>query len=110
MTDAQATIELILILSLIIISILVIVAVILQPSQRTGLIGDATDVEKREKRGAELFLYRLTIVLIILFFACAIAYGYVNDQVQESAAKKQDGVSTSATSLVQRNIFDHINK
>ena len=38
-------------------------------------MGDATDIEKREKRGIELFLHRATIVLILLFISIAIAYG-----------------------------------
>ena len=57
------------------IGILLILVIALQPTQKTGLIGDATDVEKREKRGFELFLYKSTIVLIILFFTTAILYG-----------------------------------
>ncbi len=69
--------ELFLIIALTIVSILIIVAVLLQPSQKTGLIGDATDIEKREKRGAELFLYRLTMVLIVLFIALCLVYGYI---------------------------------
>ncbi len=69
--------ELFIIIALIIVSILLILAVILQPSQKTGLIGDATDIEKRKKRGAELFLYRATIVLIILFFALSLLYALV---------------------------------
>lgn len=60
-----------------VIAILLIVVVVLQPSQKTGLIGDATDIEKREKRGAELFLYRTTIVLIILFFGLSLFYGLI---------------------------------
>ncbi len=69
--------ELFIIIALCIISVLIIVAVLLQPSQKTGLIGDATDIEKREKRGAELFLYRLTMVLIVLFIALCLVYGYI---------------------------------
>ncbi len=69
--------ELFLIIALCIISVLIIVAVLLQPSQKTGLIGDATDIEKREKRGAELFLYRLTMVLIVLFIGLSLFYGYI---------------------------------
>jgi protein translocase SecG subunit len=60
---------------MVILSIITIVAITLQPSQKTGLMGDATDIEKREKRGAELFLFRSTIILIILFLGTAIAYG-----------------------------------
>lgn len=73
--------ELFLLVSLVIISILVILAVLLQPSQKTGLIGDATEVEKREKRGAELFLYRATIILIILFFSVSLLYALVISQI-----------------------------
>ncbi|MFV0288411.1 MAG: preprotein translocase subunit SecG [Mycoplasmatales bacterium] len=69
--------ELFLIISLCIIAVLVIIAIILQPSQKSGLIGDATDVEKREKRGAELFLYRSTIILTILFFTLSLVYALV---------------------------------
>ncbi len=69
--------ELFLIITLCIVSVLIIVAVLLQPSQKTGLIGDATDIEKREKRGAELFLYRLTMVLIFVFIALSLFYGYI---------------------------------
>lgn len=60
---------------MLILSILIIVVVILQPSQKSGLIGDATDIEKREKRGFELFLYRSTIILIILFIGTAVTFG-----------------------------------
>ncbi len=59
---------------MVIISILLILSILLQPSQKSGLIGDATDIEKREKRGSELFLYRLTIILSILFFTLSLAY------------------------------------
>ncbi len=69
--------ELFLIIALTIVSVLIIVAVLLQPSQKTGLIGDATDIEKREKRGAELFLYRLTMVLIFVFIGISLFYGYI---------------------------------
>lgn len=62
----------------IIISVLMIVSVLLQPAQKSGLIGDATDIETREKRGAELFLYRTTIILGILFIFLAILYGAAN--------------------------------
>ncbi len=60
-----------------VISVLIIVVVLLQPSQKTGLMGDATDIEKREKRGFELFLYRSTIVLMIVFIGTAVLYGAV---------------------------------
>lgn len=60
-----------------VLSVLIIIAVLLQPSQKTGLMGDATDIEKREKRGIELFLYRSTIVLSIFFIGTAILYGAV---------------------------------
>ncbi len=60
---------------ILLISVLLIIVVILQPSQKSGLIGDATDIEKREKRGFELFLYRSTIILIILFIGTSITFG-----------------------------------
>ncbi len=60
---------------MLILAVLLIVVVILQPSQKSGLIGDATDIEKREKRGFELFLYRSTIILIILFIGTALTFG-----------------------------------
>lgn len=69
--------ELALIIALAVVSVLIILVVLLQPSQKTGLIGDATDIEKRKKRGAELFLYRFTIILIILFIALCLIYGYI---------------------------------
>lgn len=69
--------QLFIIILMVVISVLLILAVILQPSQKSGLIGDATDIEKREKRGSELFLYRLTIVLIILLFSVALLYPLV---------------------------------
>lgn len=69
--------QLIIIITLCIISVLLILSVILQPSQKTGLIGDATDIEKREKRGSELFLFRATIILTILFFGLSLTYGAV---------------------------------
>ncbi len=59
---------------MVVISILLILSILLQPSQKSGLIGDATDMEKREKRGSELFLYRSTIILSILFFTFSLAY------------------------------------
>lgn len=58
-----------------VVSLLLIFVVIIQPSQKTGLIGDATDSEKHEKRGFELFLYRTTIVLIFLFISLSILFG-----------------------------------
>lgn len=67
-------VQLILIITLCIVSLLIIISVVLQPSQKTGLIGDATDIEKREKRGAELFLFRATIFLTIIFFALSLVY------------------------------------
>lgn len=69
------TVESILLIVMVILSIITIFAITLQPSQKTGLMGDATDIEKREKRGAELFLYRSTVILIILFLGTAITYG-----------------------------------
>lgn len=60
---------------MVILSILLIIVVILQPTQKTGLIGDATDIEKREKRGFHLFLFRATIILAILFIGTAITFG-----------------------------------
>lgn len=60
-----------------VLSVLIIIAVLLQPSQKTGLMGDATDIEKREKRGFELFLYRSTIILTFLFIGTSIVYGAV---------------------------------
>lgn len=66
--------ELFIIIMMIVISVLLIFTVLLQPSQKTGLIGDATDIEKREKRGSELFLYRATIILMILFFGFSLLY------------------------------------
>ncbi len=60
-----------------ILAVLIIVVVLLQPSQKTGLMGDATDIEKREKRGFELFLFRATIILTILFIGTSILYGAV---------------------------------
>lgn len=63
---------------IVVISVLLILVVIIQPSQRTGLIGDATDSEKREKRGFELFLYRLTVVLMVMFIGFGLLYGAIN--------------------------------
>ena len=56
----------------IIVSVLLIMVVLLQPSKKTGLIGDTTDAEKRVKRGFELLLHRFTIVLIIAFMVLAV--------------------------------------
>lgn len=67
--------ELILKIACTIIAILLIIAIILQPSQQSGLIGDVTDAEKFEKRGFELFLFRFTIIAIILLFTLALLYG-----------------------------------
>lgn len=63
---------------ILVVSLLLIFVVILQPSQRTGLIGDATDSEKHEKRGFELFLYRVTIVLIFSLVVSSLLYGAIN--------------------------------
>ncbi len=60
------------------VSIALIAVVLIQPSQKTGLIGDATDSEKHEKRGFELFLYRSTVVLIFLLIATSILFGAVS--------------------------------
>ncbi|MFV0246547.1 MAG: preprotein translocase subunit SecG [Mycoplasmatales bacterium] len=59
----------------VIIAVLIILVVLIQPAQRTGLIGDATDSEKREKRGFELFLFRSTILLIFLLFVTSLVIG-----------------------------------
>lgn len=61
-----------------VISIVLILVVLIQPSQKTGLIGDATDSEKHEKRGFELYLYRATIVLIFLLITSSILFGAVS--------------------------------
>lgn len=58
-------------------SVLLVIAVLLQPSQKTGLIGDATDSEKRTKRGFELFLHKFTIFLIVTLFGFSLLYGSV---------------------------------
>ncbi len=59
---------------MIIFSFILILIVILQPSQRTGLIGDATDSEKRVKRGFELFLFRSTIFSVFCFIFLSVLY------------------------------------
>lgn len=69
------TIEFLLKMMDLVFAVLIIVAVLLQPSQKTGLIGDATDIEKRQKRGFELFLFRATVILIILFISTALLFG-----------------------------------
>ncbi|MGL4589773.1 MAG: preprotein translocase subunit SecG [Mycoplasmatales bacterium] len=61
----------------IIISFLLLVVIYLQPSQKTGLIGDTTDAEVRVKRGFELVLFRTTIFLITCFFVISIAIAYI---------------------------------
>lgn len=67
--------ELILKIICAILGILLIIAIGLQPSQKSGLIGDVSDVERFERRGLQLFLYRFTIITIILLFTCALLYG-----------------------------------
>lgn len=67
--------ELILKIICVILGVLLIVAIGLQPSQKSGLIGDVSDVERFERRGLQLFLYRFTIITIILLFTCALLYG-----------------------------------
>lgn len=67
--------ELILKIICAILGVLLIVAIGLQPSQKSGLIGDVSDVERFERRGLQLFLYRFTIITIILLFTCALLYG-----------------------------------
>lgn len=64
----------ILYLSQIIISLLLIISILLQ--QRGGGLGAAFGGETtiyRTKRGAEKFIFRLTIILSILFLATALA-------------------------------------
>ncbi len=67
--------ELILKIICAILGVLLIIAIGLQPSQKSGLIGDVSDVERFERRGLQLFLYRFTIITIILLFTCALLYG-----------------------------------
>lgn len=67
--------ELILKIICAILGVLLIIAIGLQPSQKSGLIGDLSDVERFERRGLQLFLYRFTIITIILLFTCALLYG-----------------------------------
>lgn len=67
--------ELIIKIACVVLAILIIIAIAMQPSQQSGLIGDVTDAQKFEKRGFELFLFRFTIIAIIVFFALAILYG-----------------------------------
>lgn len=67
--------ELILKIICAILGVLLIIAIGLQPSQKSGLIGDVNDVERFERRGLQLFLYRFTIITIILLFTCALLYG-----------------------------------
>ena len=69
--------EKLLMIGMVVLAILIIGIVIIQPSQRTGLIGDATDAEKREKRGFELVLYRTTVVLVVLFIGLGVTYGAI---------------------------------
>lgn len=59
-------------------SLLLIGCVLLQPSERTGLIGDATDSEKHEKRDLELMLYRVTIILIFILLVSSTLFGAIN--------------------------------
>lgn len=67
--------ELILKIICVILGVLLIITIGLQPSQKSGLIGDVSDVERFERRGLQLFLYRFTIITIILLFTCALLYG-----------------------------------
>lgn len=67
--------ELILKIICAILGVLLIIAIGLQPSQKSGLIGDVSNVERFERRGLQLFLYRFTIITIILLFTCALLYG-----------------------------------
>ncbi len=61
-----------------VVSIVLILVVLIQPSQKTGLIGDATDSERHEKRGFELFLYRSTVVLIFLLISSSVLFGAIS--------------------------------
>ena len=67
--------EIILKIISVIIGAVLIITIAYQPSQKTGLIGDVSGVEKMKKRGFNLFLYRFTIIGIILLFTCALLYG-----------------------------------
>ena len=63
----------------IVISILLIISVLLQ--QRGGGLGSAFGGETsvyRTKRGAEQFIFRSTIILVILFLASALANIFIS--------------------------------
>ncbi|QJX74998.1 preprotein translocase subunit SecG [Priestia megaterium] len=66
---------------LVIVSIALIVVVVLQSSKTTGLSGAIsggaeTLFGKQKARGIDLVLYRLTVVLSILFFVLTLAVSY----------------------------------
>lgn len=67
--------EVILKMICVVVGILLIIAIALQPSQKSGLIGDVNDSERVERRDEQLFFFRFTIIGIIVLFAAALLFG-----------------------------------
>ncbi len=70
-----------LLILLILVCVLLILCVLLQSGRSAGLSGSiAGGAEqlfgKQKARGADLILHRMTVVLVVLFFALTIAIAY----------------------------------
>lgn len=68
---------------LLILSVVIIIAVMMQPAKTdnamSSLTGGAGDLfSKQKSRGFEVFMQRVTAVLLFLFFAITIAMVYVS--------------------------------
>lgn len=70
---------------LIIDSILIVIAVMMQPQKQqdalNALSGGAGDLfNTQKKRGFEAFMERVTAVLAVIFFACAVALAFLSSK------------------------------
>lgn len=70
---------------LIIDSILIVIAVMMQPQKQqdalNALSGGAGDLfNTQKKRGFEAFMERVTAVLAIIFFVCAVALAFLSSK------------------------------
>lgn len=68
---------------LLIVSVLIVIAVLMQPSKQqdalSALSGGAQDLFGKQKaRGFEAFMQKVTVVLGVLFFVCALALAYIS--------------------------------
>lgn len=79
---------------ILIIGILIIIITIILPTQKTGILNDVTDLNVYLKpRGRELFLRRLMVILIVLFFGLSLCYGYVHSNNNVTTDNTSETVS-----------------